>query len=266
MSFPYLDLKGFTARTVMPSGDVAIVEAAHTGFTAQRIAVASSYINARLRKRYGNAQNSYNSLPLGQTAPGLDKAGTTPPDVSLTGRPTLGSLQIILVIVAGGAVGTAQFKTSIDGGMTYGAVVSTAASVKLPVDSGYGLQVLFSPGAYSADDIYSAPTPVPETILGWIVALVTMDLYRKRGVNPQDPTIETVREEAIRALAELKEAADSKDGLFDLPVNENADSAITTGGPLGYAEQSPYTWTDIEQCLAGAEDTKLIPPGGGHIV
>lgn len=263
MSFPYLDLAGFKARTVMPSADVDLVEASQAGFTQTRINVATSYINSRLRKRYGVQPTIGNSLPLGQQAPLLVAAGTNPPAASLVGRPTLGTLSVLIRIVVGGSLGIATFQFSTDGGLTNAGSATTGAAVVLP---NTGLTVNFPTGVYSTDNVYSSATAVPETVLGWIVALVTVDLYRKRGVNPQDPTIEMIREDAARALAELKEAADSKDGLFDLPVNEDNDSAVTTGGPLGYVEASPYTWTDIELASGRAEDqqdqTGVLPSDG----
>jgi hypothetical protein len=107
---------------------------------------------------------------------------------------------------------------------------------------------------WSADNVYSAPTPIPQIVLAWLTALVTLRAYRKRGVNPQDPQIDLVVKEADRARDEIKEAADSKDGLFDLPVNEDGDSAITTAGPLGTSDTSPYSWQDRQAQMGYAQD------------
>lgn len=55
MPAPPLDLDGFMARTVMPSVDVLAIEDAETGtpgWIASRIAVATSWIESKLRKRY----------------------------------------------------------------------------------------------------------------------------------------------------------------------------------------------------------------------
>ncbi len=82
--------------------------------------------------------------------------------------------------------------------------------------------------------------PVPETILGWLTNLVTLDTLRKRGLNPADPSAEDYRADVNRTFAEVKEAADSNTGLFDLPSPEGGASNVTTGGPLGYSETSPY--------------------------
>ena len=144
----------------MSVDDVDYVEQFAPGFTLTRITIWTSYINARLRKRYGNA--------------------------------------------------------------------------------GEGSVVPFA-------------TP-PESVLGWLTALVTLDVLRKRGLNPADPAAEMYAKDVERAMAELKEAADSKDGLFDLPAVDDGDSAVTTGGPLGYSETSPYVWADIERNIGRNED------------
>ena len=252
--FPYLDLAGFQARSLMPATDITTVETVQTGFTVARIAVWSSWINARLRKRYGNSPSAGNALPLGQQPPALVAAGTNPPSLTLTGRPVLGSMQVRIAVQTGGAVGTATFLWSSDGSTpSLGPLIfSSAAPVVLGTT---GVSVSCPSGAtFSADNVYAAAPPVPETVLGWIVALVTVDLYRKRGVNPQDPQIDLLVKEAERAFAEIKEAADSKEGLFDLPASEDVDSAVTTGGPMGYSEQSPYVWADRELHAARNED------------
>lgn len=426
--FPYLDAPGFIARTVMPPGDVAILETQFPGYVEQRIATRSSLVNARLRKRYG----AQGVLPFGQVAPPLLAAGSSPPAVTLAGRPTLGSVKLRLaVLVAGplgsstfwwsaddgltwtlgptlaasgttppavavagagklpspgslrvevttagvlgvsrfqwsedggatwnigaamaatgttppgvslvgtsgvalpsdiviqittpGALGTAVFQWSQDGGATFTTGLSTSATPVLLGSTGLvavfslgnyaannvytgqgiataalfllgatglvldfpagtyaadnvylgqgaptaasvpllgtGMQALFPVGMYAADNVYAAATPVPETILDWIVALVTLDAYDRRGVNAQDPAIERVVAAATEALARLQEAADGKEGLIDLPTTEDGDTAIVTGGPLGYHETSPYVWTDEQRNEGRTEDR-----GGG---
>lgn len=98
---------------------------------------------------------------------------------------------------------------------------------------------------------YAVPfaSPMPEAFLGWIVALVTLAAYLRRGWNPKAEDNALVSDAATSARTEVKEAADSKDGLFDLPLRADAPdtSAISKGGPLGYSEQSPYTWTDLQR-------------------
>ncbi len=104
---------------------------------------------------------------------------------------------------------------------------------------------------------------VPEILLGWLTALVTLDVMRRRGMNPSDPVAQMYAEDVTRVQAEIKEAADSKDGLFDISGTETAtdprDSSVSTGGPLGYSETSPYVWTGIERVNGRGEDRN----GGG---
>ena len=62
-------------------------------------------------------------------------------------------------------------------------------------------------------------------------------------------------EAADRARAEIKEAADSKEGLFDLPTNDAAgDSAIVKAGPRWYSESSPFVSADQQERHGLRED------------
>lgn len=85
----------------------------------------------------------------------------------------------------------------------------------------------------------------PEVVLGWLTDIVTPKAYAKRGNNPAAASdLKDIYEAGELALAEIKEAADSKEGLFDLPLAKTTDaSGVSRGGPLGYAETSPYVWT-----------------------
>ena len=251
MSFPYLDVSGLKDRSPMPPSDVDGVESGQAGFTAIRIAYWASWINARLRKRYGDAGGGRNALPLGQVAPELLAAGTLPPGVQLQGRPTLGSIAVQIQCTTAGALGAAVVKISYDGGRTFpDTAIPTGPSVPIR----YGLTASFSVGTYSTDNMWAAATPVPETVLGWLVTLVTLDLYDRRGHNPSDPAMTRLAERVAQVMAEIREAADSKDGLFDLPTTEDAGSAVTTGGPLGFSDASPYAWQDRQARAGYAQD------------
>ena len=97
---------------------------------------------------------------------------------------------------------------------------------------------------------YAVPfaDPVPETVLDWIVTLATPDVFRARGYNPKSEQDQQIQAAADLAWKEVLEAANSEDGLFDLPLLETSPStsAIVEGGPYGYSERSPYHWTDVE--------------------
>lgn len=249
--YPYLDLAGFQRRTVVPDEFVDEFEAFSRGWIARKIAARQSWINSRLRKRYGNATNG-NSLPLGQTPPLLTSKGTSPPAVTLSGVPQLGSLEIQIQIQTPGALGTASFLWSSDSSIPSVGPLVTAALVALP---GTGLTANFAAtGAYSSDNLYQASTPVVETVLGWLVDLVNWDMMVRRYRNSQDPAIEDFKRRFDQAMAEITEAANSRDALFDLPPVEDADSAVTTGGPLVYSETSPYVWQDEQRCTGIQQD------------
>ncbi len=169
MALPYLTLEGFRVRTLLGVGEVDFVEADSPGFTAARIAIHTSWMHQRLRKRYGA------SLPFGSKG------------------------------------------------------------------------------------------PVPEIILGWLCALVALDVMRKRGMNPSDPIAEMLTGDAARALEEIKEAADSEKGLFDLASVGEPDggSNVTTGGPLFYSEGSPYVNQDKQAIQGRREDSGRNGSGDG---
>lgn len=256
--FPYLDLAGFRIRTVVPFEFVDEAESFSPGWIAQNVSKWSSRINSQMRKRYGTAKNGGN-LPFGQNPPALLAAGTTPPPVSLSGRPTLGSMRLVLQILTAGALGVATFQWSQDAGTTFTGPLTTAALVSL---AGTGLQANFSAtGSYATDNVYSAATPVPETVLGWLTDLVSWDLMCRRYRNSQDPAIATFKESFDRTIAEVQQAADAKDGLFDLPVSEDQDSAVTTGFPLFYSEASPYVWADEQRCSGRQNDHQRTGTG-----
>ncbi len=96
---------------------------------------------------------------------------------------------------------------------------------------------------------------VPPTVIRWLVALVNRDLYFKRGASPSGALDkEAILGMAEKVEAEIKEASDSKDGLFDLPLKASETaSGISKGGPKAYIETSPYVWTDV-QVEAGKTD------------
>lgn len=260
MSFPYLDLAGFKRLTSMAPAEVDYVATESPGYFEARIEARSSWINGRLRKRYGAAAEG-NSLPLGQRPPALVPAGTAPPGILLSGRPTLGCMIVRIEIVASGAIGVATYRWTADGGITWTPAPlpdGTRVGVTMPASAVLGttgLTATFGTGTYAADNVYVAATPVPGLVLDWIATLVTYDGYRKRGVNTAGPDYEELRKDLERIEGEIKEAADSKDGLFDLPTSEDGDTAVTTGNPLGYSEVSPYVWTDQEAQAGSQQDS-----------
>lgn len=241
---PYFDLAGYKLRTKVDPRDVDLCESKFPGYLRRRISIGSQLVNDQLHKRY--------LVPLGQLAPTLVAFGTLPPSVTLQGRPTLGSLEMVIQITTPGVLGVAVFQWSSDGGQTFTTTVVTAATVALGAT---GLTAVFPSGNYAADNAWTAPTPIPEIVLGWLVTMVDIDVWDRRGVNPQDPGLARGLQERERADAQIANAANSEVGLFDLPTNDAAgDSAIKQGGPMFYSEASPYAWQDQQRCEGRRED------------
>lgn len=97
-------------------------------------------------------------------------------------------------------------------------------------------------------------TSPPFIALRWLTDIVTQAAFHLRGHNAtSEQDDKAINEPADRARAELKEAADSKDGLFDLPTRDAAGgSGVVSGGPLSYSETSPYLGFDLQR--QNAED------------
>lgn len=94
---------------------------------------------------------------------------------------------------------------------------------------------------------YATPfaEPVSELVIYWVVRIVTPIAYLRRGVGPRDDQYVAIREDGEQAWKEVGEAADDKDGRFDLPLrSDTTASGISKGAPLGSSDASPYAWTD----------------------
>lgn len=111
---------------------------------------------------------------------------------------------------------------------------------------------------------YAVPfaAPVPVTIKGWLARIVTVRCYLRIGIDPMDQQFQEIRDDATRAMDELKEAADSVVGLYDLPLAAGSSSSgVSKGGTRVYSEASPYVWMD-EQIRTGADEDRFR--GGSH--
>lgn len=83
----------------------------------------------------------------------LTTAGTSPPAATFTGVPAATVRRMMVEITTGGDRGTALFKWSSDGGLSYTTGVTTAATVALGAT---GITVNFPVGTYATDNVYSA--------------------------------------------------------------------------------------------------------------
>ena len=102
---------------------------------------------------------------------------------------------------------------------------------------------------------FNATPPTPPAVQGWLSRIVTVRVWIKRGVDPNDLQFGMINDDAIAAMAEVQEAADSVEGKFDLPLRTDQDgSAINRGNPRSYSEASPYVWTDVQSSTGSNED------------
>lgn len=102
---------------------------------------------------------------------------------------------------------------------------------------------------------FNATPPTPASVQGWLARIVTVRVWIKRGVDPNDLQFAAVQEDATAAQAEVLEAANSETGWFDLPLKGDEDgSAISRGNPRVYSEASPYVWTDVQSQAGKSED------------
>lgn len=88
--------------------------------------------------------------------------------------------------------------------------------------------------------VIPVPAPYPEIVLSWVERLTTRDAYLRRGCTPGSKQDEEILARAKAAEDEIREAADAKDGLFDLPTLQASKKTDF----LGYSENSPYAWVD----------------------
>ena len=96
----------------------------------------------------------------------------------------------------------------------------------------------------------------PIVVQGWLARLVTSRIYLKRGVDSTDAQITAVQDDAKAATDEIAEAANAKDGLYELPLRQDApgQQGISRGAPLAYTETSPYVWMDQQEQIGRQED------------
>lgn len=95
---------------------------------------------------------------------------------------------------------------------------------------------------------YVAPfeEPYPQALKLAVAQWVSYRLWLKRGWNPSSAHNQAITDDYDAAKAWLDEAANSQDGLVELPRREEGlgPGAVNAGGPLAYSEASPYDWTD----------------------
>ena len=105
---------------------------------------------------------------------------------------------------------------------------------------------------------YSVPfgAPVPNIVRSWLARIVTPRVWHQRGHDPTDLSYPLVAADDAEAREEIKEAANSDEGLFDLPLRSDSSlSGINSAGfPRLYSETSPYVFTDEQVATGRTED------------
>lgn len=83
--------------------------------------------------------------------------------------------------------------------------------------------------------------PVCEPVKQWLVRLIDPIVYLKLGIDASDEQISVIIEDARQVLVELKEAADAKEGLYDLPLRADLESSgIAKPTVLATSDATPY--------------------------
>lgn len=97
--------------------------------------------------------------------------------------------------------------------------------------------------------------PYADQIVQWCAAIVADKVMRKRGIDETDRQAEQYAEDRKRAEDEIKEAADSENGLWDIPLrSDTLTTGIVDPVPRSSSQQSPYVWQDEQIATAMNED------------
>jgi hypothetical protein len=113
------------------------------------------------------------ALPVTVTMSAVTEAGTTPPDITLSGTP-VGEFDIRIEVVTAGARGTATVKFSTDGGVNFSDPITTAATFALTdtaidslvgINGATGLTATYENASASANNVWTATATGKRTSL-----------------------------------------------------------------------------------------------------
>jgi hypothetical protein len=279
---PIIDLDGYKARTLLPAADVDVV----AGIIWKKVAADALPATPMAEQVFGQVLvdgiieevvfrplAGLASDPTNNATLTINKrTGNAGPVViaqlTTSGFDWTASVPVVIPIIAGAVAAGDQLTFAITKGGT-GVIVPNGTLSAVPSPGWFDFAFARATASMYGRlrKRYAVPFDAnnpPEKALDWIVALVDPMAYRKRGVNTSDEQIAEINKARDEALAEMKEAADSDTGLFDLPLlNDEAMSAISQGGPYGYSEFMPYTWTDVqvEDAIENGEITDTANPG-----
>lgn len=100
---------------------------------------------------------------------------------------------------------------------------------------------------YAVD--FTDPGPVPGVIKDWLTLLVDIRVWKFVGGLPEGREDGWAEKDAEKVEAELKEAADSEEGLIELPLRNTdalGNSAINKGGPMAVAYNTIHGYFDAQ--------------------
>ncbi len=101
---------------------------------------------------------------------------------------------------------------------------------------------------------YAVPfLDTPPIIRRWLADLVSVRCFVRLGVNPQDEQFNLVKREAEIAEEQIMEAANSVEGLFDLPLLDDS-SALTKPVVMVSSTQSPFVSQHERAVIGRRED------------
>jgi hypothetical protein len=135
-----------------------------------------------------------------------DSANPSSPAVTVTGSP-LDAYEIVVRIVKEGALGTATFTYSLDGGDTTSQEIATAATYTLP---GTGLTLNFATGTYAAGATYRFRATAPQASVSSVQAAVRAAL----NTNLQYEYIQVAQPTGPAMWAALGALADEAEANF----------------------------------------------------
>ena len=91
--------------------------------------------------------------------------------------------------------------------------------------------------------------PYPLSLAKYVAVVVSYELLTDvRGLNPESDQKDAAEKALAKVEAWLTAAVDPEGGDVELRAAEAGlgPSAVSAGGPYGYSEASPYTWTDAQ--------------------
>lgn len=94
----------------------------------------------------------------------------------------------------------------------------------------------------------------PLVVMRWLVDLVSLQVWLKRGFDGTQVDAQIYIDAATHAREDLRQAADAKDGLFELPLRADVPSAGGKPTIHSYSETSPFLGQRIQRVRGRAED------------